>query len=70
MLVLQRQEQERIVIIVPPSKGERLIEAQFVRVSSKGSARIGINAPVDCSIDREEIYRSKMNEKKNAARAV
>jgi sRNA-binding carbon storage regulator CsrA len=64
MLVLQRQEQEKIVIVVPPSTGERFIEVQLVRVTSKRCARIAIQAPSDCSIDRKEVWESKQREKK------
>lgn len=56
MLVIKRKPGEKIII------GDRLIE--ILLVESRGSARIGIKAPEDIAVHREEVYEAIQNEKR------
>ena len=53
MLVLSRNPDEAIVI------GEN-IKITIVKVNSNGSVRIGIDAPKDVRVDREEVAKRKL----------
>lgn len=57
MLVLTRKTEQKIII------GEQSITVTVLRIDS-GSVRIGIDAPKEIPINREEILRKK--EKKDA----
>lgn len=53
MLVLSRNPDEAIVI------GDN-IKITIVKVNSNGSVRIGIDAPKDVRVDREEVAKRKL----------
>lgn len=53
MLVLSRNPDEAIVI------GDN-IKITVVKVNSNGSVRIGIDAPKDVRVDREEVAKRKL----------
>jgi carbon storage regulator len=63
MLVLQRHRDERIVITVP---GWPAITLEVVDLRGD-SVRIGITAPPEVVVDREEVHLAKM---RGEARAV
>lgn len=53
MLVLSRNPDEAIVI------GDN-IKITIVKVNNNGSVRIGIDAPKDVRVDREEVAKRKL----------
>lgn len=62
MLVLSRREDESIFITVPGV--EEPIVVTIVLLSGD-KCRLGIQARNDISVDREEVYLSKMKEKRS-----
>ena len=54
MLVLARSEGEAIVI----GTGDRMITVEVVRIGG-GQVRLGVTAPADLEIDRQEVRKSK-----------
>ena len=58
MLVLTRKVGERIII------GDNIV-VTLMGVESRNGARIGIDAPDDVAVDREEIRERKDREKEN-----
>ena len=62
MLVLSRKENERILI------GDN-IEVLVVRIQ-EGQVRLGIQAPDDVQVDREEVRREKDEEVNYAYRTL
>jgi carbon storage regulator CsrA len=59
MLVLERHENERIVL---HAGGRTLAVVTLVEID-RGRVRIGIQAPAEITIDREEVFRSKMEDR-------
>ena len=57
MLVLSRNEGERITITIPPSGVSQFIEVMLVEIRSEHKARIGVQADKSIMIHREEIQR-------------
>ncbi|NBW12204.1 MAG: carbon storage regulator [Caulobacteraceae bacterium] len=55
MLVVTRKAGEKVLI---PSKG---IEVAIVKVLPNGSVRVGIKAPAEVGVYREELLTSKKN---------
>lgn len=53
MLVLKRKLSEKVIISV----GGEIIEIMLVQILGREAARIGIKAPEDISVHREEVYR-------------
>ncbi len=62
MLVLTRKNRESIII----SKGDLLIKITAIE-SYNGRVKIGIEAPKDVDVDREEIYIEKQKGVKDAS---
>ncbi len=62
MLVLTRQKDERIVVVVPPSDKPTTVEILVADILGS-KARIGVDCPRHVSVDRKEIYEAKMAEK-------
>ena len=56
MLVLTRYESESIII-------NDDIRIRVLRAGPNGQVRLGIDAPPDIAIDREEVYQRKQAEK-------
>lgn len=54
MLVVTRKEGEKVMI---PSKG---IEIVVVKVLPNGAVRVGIKAPPDVAVYREELVNARM----------
>ena len=61
MLVLSRKVQEKVYVSVPTERGEVLIEVVLVDID-RSKVRIGVNAPRDCLIEREEIRAKRLAE--------
>lgn len=59
MLILTRRENESIVIQV----GDTVVYVTLLTVKGNQS-RVGVRAPRDVTIDREEIYERKAHERK------
>jgi len=59
MLVLERHENELIVL---HAGGRTLAVVTLVEID-RGRVRIGIQAPAEITIDREEVFRSKMEDR-------
>jgi carbon storage regulator len=55
MLVLSRKHLEKVIIDVPPSKTVTKIVVQVVDIQA-GKIRLGIEAPRDVPVWRQEIY--------------
>lgn len=53
MLVLSRKFGEKIII------GDRLVVITVMSTKPNGEVRLGIEAPKDMSVDREEVYEDK-----------
>jgi len=62
MLVLSRKESERLII------GEKIV-VTIVRIAG-GSVRIGIEAPSDVQIQREEVRRRDDAQRESFARVA
>lgn len=56
MLVLQRMENEKVVITVPPSAGPRRIEVMACR-TLHDRVKLGFTAADDVEINRAEVQR-------------
>lgn len=54
MLVLARDEEEEIIVTVPPTKGPRRMAIKLIRASN-GRAKIGIEAADDVEVNRAEV---------------
>lgn len=54
MLVLGRKEGEKIVV------GEGLVTIVIVECRSNGTVRVGIDAPREMRVDREEVHLERM----------
>ncbi len=54
------------MLVLPRKIGESIIINKSIRVKllgfSKGVGRIGVDAPADTIIDREEVFRRKQRE--------
>ena len=61
MLVLSRTKNESIII----NDGEFIIKVTVADVRGD-KVRIGIEAPKHITVDREEIYERKQNDRENA----
>ena len=59
MLVLSRQRDERIVILLPDG---RMIEIIVVDIRGE-KVRLGIDAPKDITVHRKEVYEAIKREK-------
>ena len=62
MLVLTRKIGEKIII------GDKVIEVKVISVDG-GSVQLGITAPADVSIHREEIFNKILNHESRKAEA-
>lgn len=56
MLVLSRFKDERIVIQIPGM--EEPVYVQIVDVRGDRKVRLGIEAPIEVSVHREEVYKA------------
>lgn len=65
MLVLSRSAGEKIIIEVPPSDTPTRIEVVAIQWRHGGKARIGVQAPDQVVIDREEIAARKLLEEQS-----
>lgn len=65
MLVLSRKCGEKVMIVVPPSDKEVVIEVTLVELRPD-RARIGFEAPRSVSIHRQEIYDEMRSYKEQA----
>jgi carbon storage regulator len=65
MLVLSRQKDEVVVIILPDG---RVIEITVVDIRGD-KVRLGTNAPKDIAVHRKEVYERIQCEKREAAKA-
>jgi carbon storage regulator len=57
MLVLNRHKKERIIV----NLGDKQLVFEIIDVRGN-NVRIGITAPPEFRVDREEIYQSRMQE--------
>jgi sRNA-binding carbon storage regulator CsrA len=55
MLVLSRELDQEIVIVVPPSSVERVVKVKLIR-SDYVRARLGTTADRDIQVHRREVY--------------
>ncbi len=63
MLVLKRQEGEKVIIDVPPSNEARRVIVKVCEVRRRDSAvRLGFEAAGDIVIDREEVAERRVRE--------
>ena len=69
MLVLARNNGERIVITVPPSTGETTIVVTVVNVKGNHNVRLGFEAPREIRILREEIVQ-KIKEENDGTKSI
>lgn len=60
MLILTRRVNEKIII---PIENGKIIEIALMGIKGM-QARLGINAPKEIAVHREEIYKKIINEKK------
>lgn len=67
MLVLTRERDQRVVIVVPPSDTPVKLEVTVADLLGS-KARIGFDAPAHVSIDRKEVYDSKQRDLRNSRR--
>jgi len=64
MLVLSRKNNESIILYVNPNKDDDHVKITIVGLSNN-RVQLGIEAPYDVTIDREEVYVSRMKELNN-----
>jgi carbon storage regulator len=62
MLILTRRENESIVIQL----GQTVVYVTVLEIKANQS-RVGVSAPRDVSVDREEVYQRKVREAKVGA---
>ena len=68
MLILSRRTDESIVICKKGAPASEAVTIQILSVKGK-QIRLGINAPSDVAVHREEIYDRIQSESKEAAEA-
>lgn len=61
MLVLSRQRDEKIILEIPPSSQKTIIEVCVVDIR-RDKVRLGVKAPVECPVHREEVYKAIQRE--------
>jgi carbon storage regulator len=64
MLVLSRRKDEKIIITVPPSDKPTTVEVVLVDIRGNKS-RIGINAPRQVAVNRDEVQEAIKEASKN-----
>lgn len=71
MLILTRRVGETTYLTVPPSDEELVITVTVLGVKGN-QVRTGTEAPAEVSIDREEVYKRKQQERQkgHAERAI
>lgn len=66
MLVLERKQRENIFIEVPPSTETRLIVVCVCDIRGGTSVKLGIEAPRDCPVHREEVWDAIQKQRQEA----
>lgn len=66
MLVMSRQRDEEVVIVVPPSDKPRVIRHTVVDIRGD-KVRNGYDADKDIEIDRREVYDAKQRDRRKAS---
>lgn len=68
MLALERRVNEQIVIDTTGIKPGAIIKIMVLRIGARDgttqSAKIGVDAPRECIVDREEVYEDRQRQKR------
>lgn len=68
MLALERRVNEQIIIDTTGIKPGELIKIMVIRVGARDgteqSVKLGVDAPRECTVDREEVYNARQREKR------
>lgn len=67
MLTLGRRIDERLVLIIPPSATETIVEICLCDIRGDDAARIGVEAPREVTILRKEVLERELAAARAAA---